>query len=180
MEQGIIWIDVETTGIDPNEGHLLLEVAVLVTDLQLNILDDNGYQSPIFYDEGNTAIAKSIADPYVQGMHAKTGLWERLQSGKPLETVDEEAYSYITSFIPEPQTSRLGGNSVGLDRNYINMFLPKTAAHIHYRNLDVSSVAGLGQWWYGERFEKKTTHAAMDDIRESIAEMQFLREKIMK
>lgn len=180
MEQGIIWVDVETTGIDPHDGHLLLEVACLVTDLDLNVFDEQGYQSAVFYDAGYVNIAKNIASPYVQDMHTKTGLWDRLPDGKTLDVIDQELYSYVTKFIPEPLTSRLGGNSVGLDRDYINMFLPLTASHIHYRNIDVSTLAGLGTWWYGEKMVKKTTHAAMDDIQESIAELKFLREKILK
>lgn len=180
MEKGIVWIDVETTGIDPHDGHLLLEVACLVTDLELNVLDDDGYQSAVFYEPGHVAIAKNIADPYVQNMHTKTSLWDRLSQGKTLSVIDQELHSYITGFIPEPLTARLGGNSVGLDRNFINMFLPETASHIHYRNIDVTTLAGLGIWWYGEQMVKKTTHAAMDDIKESIAELKMLREKIMK
>jgi oligoribonuclease len=178
-EQSICWIDVETTGTDC-EKDVLLEVACLVTDLDLNILDESGYESVLWYPEGLIDELKTKTVPFVIDMHEKTGLWDRLPQGKMKHRVDAELIEYIQNFIPEPQTARLGGNSITLDRNFINKNLPSVGGHLHYRSVDVSTLSGLVQYWDSEqtRYRKKTVHSAMSDIRESIEELQFLRKRI--
>jgi oligoribonuclease len=177
-EKAIVWVDVETNGLDAHKNYLL-EVAALVTDLDLNILDEVGYQTPIHYTEAQAADIRSVTTPYVQNMHDQTGLWGRLPSGKNEFVVDAELLAYIKQFVPEPRTARLGGNSVRLDLNFLEENLPFTAAHLHYRMFDVTSLAGASQWWGGvPNFEKRHTHSAMDDIQESIAEARYIREHI--
>jgi oligoribonuclease len=178
-EQSICWIDVETNGTDC-EKNVLLEVACLVTDLELNILDETGYESVIWYPETLVDELKSNTDPFVVDMHEKTGLWDRLSQGKMKHKVEVELFEYIHAFIPERQTARLGGNSITLDRNFINKNLPSVGNHLHYRSIDVSTLAGLAQYWVSPKvqYKKKTLHSAFSDIRESIEELKFLRENI--
>jgi oligoribonuclease len=179
-EKEIAWIDVETNGTEDRK-NVLLEVACIITDTQLNILDEVGYQAIIQYSAEEVAAIKEVTIPYVIDMHTKTGLWDKLPEGKPLGDVDMELYTYLKSFAPEANTMRLGGNSITLDRNFINRYLPVSGSHLHYRSIDVSSVAGLAQYWYnGLQFSKKNVHSAMDDIRESIEELRWLRGTVFK
>lgn len=175
-EQSICWIDVETTGTDC-EKDVLLEVACLVTDLELNILDESGYESVLWYSPDLLDELKANTDPYVIDMHTKTGLWERLSQGKMKHKVDAELLGYIKNFVPDPKTARLGGNSITLDRNFINKNLPGVGDHLSYRSIDVSTLAGLAQYWNSPKihYQKKTVHSTMSDIRESIEELRFLR-----
>jgi len=178
-EKRITWIDAETNGLDP-ESNVLLEVACLITDGDLNILDETGYTATVLYDEASRDALKSVTDPYVQDMHTKTGLWDRLLTGKPLETVDSELLSYIQQYVPEPGVSWLGGNSITLDRGFLKKYAPSTFKHLHYRSHDVTTIAGLAEEWYGVTYQKKTAHNAMSDILESIEELRFLRKKVFK
>ena len=178
-EQSICWIDVETTGTDC-EKDVLLEVACLVTDLDLNILDESGYQSVIWYPPTMLDELKSKTDPFVVDMHEKTGLWDRLSDGTMRHRVEAGLLEYIQTFIPEPKTARLGGNSITLDRNFLNKNLPTVGDHLHYRSIDVSTLAGLAQYWTKSKvqYRKKTVHSAFSDIRESIEELRFLRKNL--
>lgn len=179
-ENNIVFIDVETTGIEADD-NFLLEVACVVADTQLNVLDTDGFQTSVYYPELVVGQLFEHTDEYVQNMHTKTGLWDRLSSeGKPLSEVDALLVEYIRQYNPEAQTAWLGGNSIFLDRSYLNRYLPKTAAHIHYRSLDITSHAGPMRWWFGESFEKKSTHRAIDDILESVAEAKFYKETVGK
>lgn len=181
MEQKIFWGDVETNGTDDHKNDVLLEVAMLVTDLDLNVLDEEGYQAVILYTEEEVAEIKSRTSQYVLDMHEKTGLWDRLPEGKPLAQVDAELVAYLKSFVPEEKSARLAGNSITLDRNFMRKFLPLTFNHLHYRSIDVSTVAGLAQYWAKPKvqYRKKTLHSAFSDITESIEELRFLRQNIM-
>lgn len=175
----ITWIDVETMGVDANENELL-EVACLITDTELNILDEVGYQATVYFSPEDVLNLKSKAGDFIIDMHSKTDLWSRLSTeGKSLEQVDNELFAYIKTFIPE-WGSRLAGNSITLDRNFINANLPLVAEHLTYRSFDVSTIAGLAQAWYGEDvvYQKKTLHSADSDIRESIEELRFLRNRV--
>lgn len=177
MFRRIIWGDVETTGLDPADGDSLLEVAFLVTDFDLNILESEGYQATLAYTESEVARLKEHATPYVQEMHTKTGLWDKLVSGTEADVVDSELLEYLTGLVPEARSARLAGNSITLDRNFLKANLPDSYAHIHYRSFDVSTLTGLAEEWLGvEPFKKKLNHSAMDDIRESIEELKYLRE----
>lgn len=178
-EEAIAWIDVETTGVEAAD-HFLLEVACLVTDSQLNVLEDKGFQAEVFYDATSIAQLKALTSDYVIDMHTKTGLWDRLESGTPMDQLDDELHAYISGLVPEVGTAWLGGNSVKLDRDFINMNLPKSAGHLLYRSVDVTSFAFAARHWYGLEFSKKLTHSAFSDIRESIDELRFYRENILK
>jgi len=183
-EVAIVWIDVETTGLTAHKGELL-EIAILVTDLDLNLLDETGYQATILHRppfHGDEKRVRDMADDYVNKMHESTGLWQRIedpQIAKPKRTVEVEALEYIQRFVPERRTARIGGNSVRLDLNFLDEHLPAITKHLHYRMVDVSTMTGLAHWWKGvPGFAKAGSHTAMADIRESIAELAYLREKL--
>lgn len=178
-DKAIAWMDVETTGIGSDDHHLL-EIACLITDWDLNFLEDAGFQKEIYYSAADVVNLKAETVPYVLEMHTKTGLWDRLPNGTPVSEVDAGLLEYLREYIPESRTARLGGNSVSLDKDFINAYLPDVGDYLHYRILDVSSIAGLGVKWYHKQYRKKNTHSAYDDIRESIAELKFLRENIFK
>lgn len=173
MEDLLVWADVETTGLNPN-SDLLLEVAAFVTDKDLNLLDEDGYHAVVRWDP---SYARGLANAFVQAMHDKTDLWSKLRDGTPVEQVSWELHDYIEHYAPEPRQARLAGNSVRLDANFIDHFLPEVGEHLHYRLLDVSSIAFEVYNVKGVTpFEKKALHSAVSDIRESIAELKYLRE----
>jgi len=175
----ITWIDVETTGLNAVEDFLL-EVACLVTDENLNILDQRGYQAVVQYRDKALDYVLGTPNDYVYKMHRKTGLWERLPNGKPRSQIDIELRQYVSQFS-DKGTSPVGGNSVRLDMNFMEVHLPLTAGHLDYHMRDVSTIAGLASDWFGAPwFEKASDHTAMTDIQESIRELKHYRELIFK
>jgi oligoribonuclease len=176
----IVWIDVETTGLSPfTSDDTLLQIACFVTDNDLNLLDDEGYEAVVKYDKASAEAAYAQANDFVKNMHSETGLWDRLTTdGKTLDVIDQEVTEYIRRFQPEPSSAWFGGNSIKLDRDFTSVFLPNLYSHIHYRSLDVTSFAGVARAWYGFEFEKKKTHDARDDIMESIEELRAYRKTI--
>lgn len=175
MNDVIVWADVETTGLNAKKDFLL-EIAVLVTDLDLNILDNTGYHA---YVNHTKEIVYNKANDYVREMHTATGLWDKLGDGKHTWDIDQELVDYIKQFAPWQRTARLAGNSVRLDANFIDHWLPQTANHLHYRILDVSSIGFEAYEFKGiPEFLKNGTHEAMSDIRESIEELRYLRKQL--
>lgn len=169
-DEKVVWIDVETTGLDADR-HKLLQVACIVTDGDYNELDE-GYEGKVFQSATQVDILRGTSSDIVRQMHDANGLWDALPSGKALEEVEQELLSYITQHVPEARTARLGGNSITLDRNFLQKNVPSVFNHIHYWSYDISSVAGMFDQFVPsvKRYEKKATHDALDDIRESIAE----------
>lgn len=182
--QGIAWIDVESTGLNPYEGESLLQIACYVTDPDLNILDEGGFERVIKYTQEEADELYRKTSKYVQDMHTATGLWDRLVSheAQSIPAVDVDLTMYIQQFFPQKKTVWLGGNSIFLDRQFTNFNLPTLAGFLHYRSVDVTSFAGLARSWYGEEavFEKRRTHDARDDIMESIEELRFYRKILFK
>ena len=175
----IAWIDVESTGIDASKQKLL-QVACLVTDGELNLLDDEGFSAEIFYASNEVAALKSNVDDYVLNMHTQTGLWDKLPYGRPLAEVDSELKKYLAQFVGEKE-AYLGGNSITLDRNFINAYLPVSGDYLHYRSIDVSTIAILAEEWYhGLSYEKKYLHDAKSDILESLEQLRFFRNTVFK
>lgn len=193
-EVALVWADVETTDLNPwvgpdyheqgiVEAHAergrLLEIAVQVTDLDLNILDGEGLHFVVAYAPEEAAELRRGASAFVQDMHDKTGLWDRIADPAqttPLDQIDKLITEHVKRFAPEPRTARVGGNSLRLDLNYLEANLPTLYRHVHYRMLDVSSWAGPAQWWCGIKpMTKMLAHTATGDIRESIAEMRYIR-----
>lgn len=182
MSDVIVWVDVETSGLNPwtgpSERRHLLEVACLVTDTDLNILDEEGFEATVSYSSREVERIRSKAQKIVREMHDANGLWERVagDEGLSLGELDQALLSYVAEFAPESRLARLGGNSVRLDLNFLEAYLPMTYGHLHYRFLDVTTVSTLLGWWGNvPRFEKRGNHTAMSDIRESIEELRHLR-----
>lgn len=174
----IVWIDVETTGLDPARDSLL-EVACLVTDTELNLLDEVGFQRQISHNQNTVDfIKKYVASEYVWDMHQESGLWRRVLNGDSLPAVDYELSEYIKD-LASPG-SPLAGNSITLDRNFLSKNLPTAFSQVGYRSVDVTSIALLAQAWYGEdvAFQKQKNHRALADIRESIEELRHYRNTV--
>lgn len=173
-EDIIVWTDTETSGISPANNHLL-EIACIVTDTGFNVLDESGFEATIRYAPADVFAIRDAADDFVKDMHDKSGLWGRLPSGTNVGQVDQDLVEYIRQFAPAPRQGRFAGNSLRLDMNFIDAFLPATAAHMHYRSIDVSSLAYVAQIKFGvPYFEKELRHEARADILESLAEMRHV------
>lgn len=175
-ETRIVWIDVESNGLHPSEGANLLEIAGIVTDGNLEESSEV-YHSTVKYDASEVAGLRDYAVPYVQAMHDATGLWDRLPAGKELSVIDAEMVDWMKACGVKEGAARLGGNSITLDRNFLQFNLPRTLNWLHYRSLDMSSITGFVELWRPELplVQKETTHAALDDIRESIMEARHWR-----
>jgi oligoribonuclease len=175
--ENLVWIDCEMTGLDV-EKDCLVEIAVLVTDSELNILD-----------EGLSVVIKPRSDSlegmgeFVTNMHKESGLLELLDDGLPIEQAETEILEYIKRFAPEARSAPLAGNSIGTDRMFLNRYMPALDAHLHYRNVDVSSIKELVRRWYPKVYfqlpKKSGGHRALSDIRESIAELAYYRKTVL-
>ncbi len=175
--ENLVWIDCEMTGLDV-EKDCLVEIAVLVTDSELNILDD-----------GLSVVIKPRKDSlagmgeFVTNMHKESGLLELLPEGLSLEEAQAQVLDYVKKFAPEARTAPLAGNSIGTDRMFINRYMPVLDAHLHYRNVDVSSIKELVRRWYPKVYfqlpKKSGGHRALADIRESIAELVYYRKTVL-
>lgn len=180
MNDYLLWIDVETSGLTPNTSQLL-EVAGVITDQNLNIINETFFEEVIYHTPEETINLYETASSIVKDMHTKTGLWEKLSTGTPLKTVDETLQNIIKQAKTEHniKTLRVAGNSVRLDLNFIETYLPATYSELTYRFIDVTTVNTLAQWWGKiSAPQKKTTHSAMSDIMESIEELRFLKTRI--
>lgn len=168
----IAWTDVETTGVE--YGDELLEVACLITDEKFNLLDEEGYQAVVKYSAEEVEAMKAKVNPFVFDMHSTSGLWDKLVDGVPKSTVDFEMLEYVARFEPESKKARMAGNSIRLDLNAAQAHLPLFYSHIHYRSLDVTAFATLAHWNGVPYFQKQKKHEALEDIKESLAEMKYL------
>jgi oligoribonuclease len=175
--ENLVWIDCEMTGLDV-EKDSLVEIAVLITDSDLNVLDEQGLGVVIKPRKESLA---QMGD-YVTQMHQESGLLELLDSGLAIEQAEAKILDYVKSFAPEAGTAPLAGNSIGTDRMFLNRYMPKLDAHLHYRNVDVSSIKELTRRWYPKVYfqlpKKSGGHRALADIRESIAELRYYRQTV--
>lgn len=162
----LLWIDLEMTGLDVNE-HVIIEVAAVVTDWSFKTLAT--YEAVIHHPDDVLA----RANPWAHEQHTKTGLLDRVRNdGKPEQQVTHELAELIhDQFGGEPAV--LAGNSIHNDRVFIKKWWPEVDGLLHYRMLDVSSWKLLLRGKYGVDFEKADAHLAADDIRASIAELEF-------
>ncbi|MHA7155152.1 oligoribonuclease [Arthrobacter sp. TMN-50] len=172
----IVWIDCEMTGLDL-EADALIEVAVLVTDSELNILGD-GVDVVIKPDDAALA---QMGD-FVRDMHTTSGLLTELPQGITMAEAEAEVLSYITKWVPEPRKAQLGGNSVGTDRSFLARDMPAVIEHLHYRVIDVSTIKELARRWFTRAYfqspAKSGGHRALGDIRDSIRELRYYRESV--
>lgn len=172
----LVWVDCEMTGLD-FENDALVEVACVVTDSELNPLDD-----------GITVVIKPPAEAvenmndFVRNMHTESGLINELDSGISLSEAQDQLLEYVKGHVPESFTAPLAGSSVYVDRRFINRDLPEFDEYLHYRLIDVSSVKELARRWYPKAHThappKHGGHRAMADTLESIAELRYYREAV--
>jgi len=170
----LVWIDCEMTGLDLRSDKLI-EIAVLVTDAELNILGD-GIDVVIHAEE---EALSSMVD-VVKDMHTRSGLIEEVRASTiDLATAEETVLDYIRTHVKQAKTAPLAGNSIATDRGFIARDMPKLDDYLHYRMIDVSSIKELCRRWYPRIYfgqpEKGLAHRALADIHESIRELKYYR-----
>ncbi|HEY1840032.1 MAG TPA: oligoribonuclease [Mycobacterium sp.] len=174
MRDQLVWIDCEMTGLDLGSDKLI-EIAVLVTDAELNILGD-GVDVVIHADD---AAVSSMVD-VVTEMHTRSGLIEEVRASTvDLATAEAAALDYIRQHVKQAKTAPLAGNSIATDRGFIARDMPALDSFLHYRMIDVSSIKELCRRWYPRIYygqpAKGLAHRALADIHESIRELQYYR-----
>jgi oligoribonuclease len=168
----LIWIDLEMTGLDPQHNRII-EIAILVTDNQLNLIAEG----PVFAIHQSEELLGGM-DAWNTKHHTQSGLIERVRQSSVNEAQAEQATLDFLAHYLKSGESPLCGNSIYQDRIFLARYMPTLEKFCHYRNLDVSTVKELARRWKPElTFTKASTHRALDDIRESIAELKFYREK---
>ena len=172
----LIWIDCEMTGLNL-ATDALVEIAVLVTDSELNIIGE-GVDVVIHATQGQL---DSMND-FVRTMHTTSGLITEIPNGIQMADAEEQILTYLKSAGTEPGKSPLAGNSVSVDRNFITRDMPLLHEYLHYRTIDVSSIKELTRRWYPKTYfaapAKTGNHRALGDIRDSIAELAYYRQSI--
>ncbi|WP_150957106.1 oligoribonuclease [Microbacterium testaceum] len=169
----LVWIDCEMTGLDLGVDELV-EIAVVITDFELNVLDP-GFQIVIKPDDSALA---NMGD-FVTEMHRSSGLLEEIPNGVSLADAEFQTLEYIQRFAPVEGKAPLAGNTIGTDRMFLAKYMPRVDRWLHYRNVDVSSIKELSRRWYPRAYFQAPTknggHRALADIRESIRELAYYR-----
>ncbi|MFJ4045137.1 oligoribonuclease [Microbacterium sp. NPDC089987] len=172
----LVWIDCEMTGLDLSVDELV-EIAVVVTDFELNLLDP-GFQ--IVIKPGDAALANM--NDFVTDMHRTSGLIDEIPNGVSVAEAEEQTLAYIKRFVPLERKAPLAGNTIGTDRMFLAKYMHEVDQYLHYRNVDVSSVKELSRRWYPRVFfqapEKHGGHRALADILESIRELRYYRSAV--
>jgi oligoribonuclease len=176
MNDRLVWIDCEMTGLDLHHDALI-EIAVLVTDGELNIIDDG---LDVVIKPPDSAL-KQMSD-VVRGMHVASGLLAALPDGVALADAEAQVMRYVRTHVPDAKKAPLCGNSIATDRSFLARDMPTLDAHLHYRMVDVSSIKELARRWYPRAYfaspEKQGGHRALADITESIRELKYYRAAI--
>ena len=170
-------MDLEMTGLEPSR-HVIVEIATLVTDDDLNIIAEG---PDLVVHQDDSALAEM--DPVVVEMHTRSGLLEAIRTSTlTLADAGAQTLEFIKAHVTEPRRVPLCGNSIGMDRRFLAAYLPEIEEYLHYRSVDVSTVKELVKRWYpaltSSRPRKAGAHRALDDVMESVAEMKFYREHI--
>ena len=173
----LVWLDLEMTGLDVTR-HVIVEVAVLVTNAELEPFDEG---LDIVVHQPPAALAE-MSDT-VRTMHTSSGLLAAIEASPvSLAEAGEQALAYVRGHIPEAGAAPLCGNSIGVDRRFLDRQLPELDAYLHYRSVDVSSLKELCRRWYPDVYSKRPgkaeQHRALDDVKESIEELRFYRETL--
>lgn len=173
MNDRLVWIDCEMTGLDL-EHDALIEVAALVTDSDLNVLGD-GVDVVI----RPPAAALAQMKEFVRDMHTHSGLLKELEGGVEMAEAQRLVLEYVREHAPEANKAPLAGNTVGTDRGFLARDMPELESHLHYRVVDVSSIKELVRRWYPRVYfqapAKTGNHRALGDIRDSIEELKYYR-----
>jgi len=170
----LVWMDLEMTGLDP-ESDTILEIATIITDSQLNTIAEG----PVLVVHHDQQALDSMNEWCVR-QHGESGLSKRvLESTTTLAEAEAATLDFIRQYVPE-RSSPLCGNSIHQDRRFLVRYMPSLEAWMHYRNIDVSTIKELASRWYPDLNSpvKNGTHLAMDDVRDSIVELRFYREKL--
>ena len=169
----LVWIDCEMTGLDLGVDELV-EIAVVITDFELNVLD-SGFQIVIKPDDS----ALANMGEFVTDMHRSSGLLDEIPNGVSLADAEFQTLEYIQRFAPVEGKAPLAGNTIGTDRMFLAKYMPRVDRWLHYRNVDVSSIKELSRRWYPRAYFQAPTknggHRALADIRESIRELAYYR-----
>jgi oligoribonuclease len=172
----LVWIDCEMTGLNP-DTECLVEIAAVITDTELNVMDE-GIDLVI---KPRAGTIEAMGD-YVRKMHTDSGLINEFEDGLELEDAEAQVLEYIKKYIPNPKTSPLAGNTISTDRLFISKYMPKLDDHLHYRNIDVSTIKELAKRWYPRAYfqapKKDGGHRALADILESIEELKYYRQSV--
>lgn len=173
----LIWIDLEMTGLDPNKERII-EIATIVTDWNLNVIEEG----PALVIKQPTSLLDAM-DEWCTRTHGESGLTQRVKDSQvSIAEAEEKTLEFLRRHI-EAGTSPMCGNSVHQDRRFMVNEMPELEAFFHYRNLDVSTLKELAARWHPElpkQFKKAGTHLALDDVRESIAELRFYRDEFIR
>jgi len=176
-DTNLIWLDLEMTGLEP-ETDVVLEIATIITDSQLNILAEG----PVFAINQPDSTLDNMSTWCIEH-HGESGLTQRCRNSQiDLAEATIQTLKFVEQYVPKGK-SPMCGNSIGQDRRFINKYMPDFEDFFHYRNLDVSTVKELARRWKPEVLDKviKTgAHLALDDIRESIAELKIYQEHFFK
>lgn len=169
----LIWIDLEMTGLEPDRDHII-EIATIITDKDLNLLAEG----PVLAIAQPAAVLAAM-DDWNQRTHGASGLIGRVQTSTiDLHTAELATLRFLQQWVPK-QASPMCGNSICQDRRFLARYMPELEAYFHYRNLDVSTLKELARRWSPKvynSFKKDGTHQALQDIRESIAELRHYRQ----
>ncbi|HRA04027.1 MAG TPA: oligoribonuclease [Arachnia sp.] len=176
MSEKLVWVDCEMTGLDLVHDALI-EVAVLVTDGDLNVL---GEGVDLLIRPTDEALAQ-MGD-YVRDMHTKSGLLDALPTGLTMEEATERVMDYVRAHAPVARKVPLAGNTIGTDRAFLARDMPELEQWVHYRNVDVSTLKELAKRWFPrvhyQAPKKAGNHRALADIQESIEELRYYREAV--
>lgn len=174
--QNLVWLDLEMTGLEPDKD-VIVQIAVIVTDRNLKEVAE-----PVDLTIWHPAEVMDRMTPFVRDMHERSGLLRQIQTSKTsLEDAEREALTLV-SLLCEYGTARLCGNSIWQDRRFLTRYMPAFENYLHYRMIDVSSIKELAGWWYGVQHRKPNgaQHTALWDVRQSIAELKFYRERVFR
>ena len=176
-EMNLVWVDMEMTGLEP-ETDRIIEVAMIVTDMHLNVLAEGPVLAIHQSDE-----TLDKMDAWNKGTHGRSGLIDRVKASTVSEAQAEaELIAFMKQWVPNGK-SPMCGNTIGQDRRFMVKYMPKLEAFFHYRNVDVSTLKELGKRWKPEMvsgFKKAQKHTALADIIESIEELKYYREHFIK
>ena len=173
----LAWMDLEMTGLDPAH-HVIVEIATLITDDDLEVVAE-GPDLVVHASEDQLSRMEDV----VVRMHTDSGLLDRIRaSSLTLADAGRQTLAFLREHVPEPRTVPLCGNSIGTDRRFLSTHLPEIEEHLHYRSVDVSTLKELGRRWAPELTAgaptKAGSHRALDDIRESVAELHYYRQHL--
>ena len=170
--ENLIWLDLEMTGLDTDNDQII-EIATIVTDGQLNILEEG----PVICIHQDDSVLEAM-DSWNTNQHSKSGLIKRVRESRyTVSQAESLTLEFVQKFVP-PAASPMCGNSICQDRRFMHRLMPELEQYFHYRNIDVSTIKELVSRWYpqGKIFEKNSSHLAMEDIRDSINELKFYRD----